>query len=201
MLVLASASPRRAMLLRENGYVFEKVEVSVSEKLPAGITPEAGVKELAMRKAQAGASKWLARGGDPLDIILGADTLVVLDGRVFGKPKDPPAAERMLQDLSGKVHTVLTGIALLSPTSGFISDVAETEVRFRQISPEEIRAYVAGGEPLDKAGAYGIQGEAGNFVESCAGSLSNVMGLPMECLTEHLEAWGIERANIALHGV
>ena len=201
MLVLASASPRRAMLLRENGYMFEKVEVSVSEKLPQGIAPEAGVRELAMRKAQAGASKWLAQGGDPLDVILGADTLVVLDGQVLGKPEDASAAERMLRDLSGKTHAVLTGIALLASAGGFISDVVETEVRFRQISIEDIRAYVAGGEPMDKAGAYGIQGEAGKFVEGYTGSLSNIIGLPMECLAEHFEAWGIEQTNSAPRGV
>lgn len=197
MLVLASASPRRAMLLREGGYSFETVAVSVSEALPEGLEPEAGVKELAVRKAQAGLTGWLRQGGDPRDVVLGADTLVVLADRVLGKPETQLEAERMLQSLSGRTHVVLTGIALLSGLGGIVTDVVKTWVRFQQITLEDIKAYVAGGEAMDKAGAYGIQGEAGKFVESYTGSLTNVIGLPMECLAEHLSAWGIEQTNIA----
>ena len=197
MLVLASASPRRAMLLREGGYPFETIKASVSEELPEGMEPEAGVRELAVRKAQAGLTHWLAQGGNLQDVILGADTMVVLDARILGKPETQVEAEEMLQNLSGRTHVVLTGVALISGSGRLVSDVVETVVLFHQLGLADIKAYVASGEPMDKAGAYGIQGEAGKFVESYEGSLTNVIGLPMEYLLEHLRAWGIEQTNIA----
>ena len=197
MLVLASSSPRRAMLLREGGYLFKTVEASVSEGLPEGMVPETGVRELAIRKAKAGLTQWLAQGGNVQDVIMGADTMVVLDSRILGKPETPAEAEEMLQSLSGRTHVVLTGVALLSGSGTLASDVSETVVRFRQLEVDEIKAYVASGEPMDKAGAYGIQGEARKFVESFEGSLTNVIGLPMECLVGYLRAWGIEQTNIA----
>jgi len=197
MLILASSSPRRAMLLREGGYLFETVKVSVSEELPVEMEPETGVRELALRKAQAGLTHWLEQGGNIQDVIIGADTMVVLDTRILGKPETQAKAEEMLQSLSGQTHIVLTGVALVSGSGRLLSDVVETSVRFHQLGVEDIKAYVASGEPMDKAGAYGIQGEAGKFVESLEGSLTNVIGLPMEYLAEHLRAWGIEQTIIA----
>lgn len=197
MLVLASSSPRRAMLLREGGYSFETIKASVSEELPEGMSPEIGVRELAVRKAQAGLTHWLNQGGDIQDVIMGADTMVVLDAHILGKPETQAEAEEMLQSLSGRTHVVLTGVALISGSGRLVSDVVETVVRFHQLEVAEIKAYVASGEPMDKAGAYGIQGEAGKFVESFEGSLTNVIGLPMENLSEYLRAWGIEQTDIA----
>jgi len=196
MLVLASSSPRRALLLREGGYVFDTVKASVSEELAEEIPPEIGVRQLAVRKAEAGLIHWLELGGDKLDVVLGADTVVVLDSNILGKPASTVEAEEMLQRLSGRTHAVLTGVALISGSGKIVADVIETIVNFRRLGADEIKAYVAGGEPMDKAGAYGIQGEAKKFVTSIQGSLTNVIGLPMEYLTKQLRTWGIEQTNI-----
>lgn len=197
MLVLASTSPRRAMLLREGGYPFALVKASVPETLPEGILPASGVEQLAVRKAEAGRNHWLELGGDARDVVLGADTMVVLGRQILGKPATPGEAEEMLTKLSGRTHLVLTGVALISGEGRVKADVVETVVHFRQLSAQEIKAYVAGGEPMDKAGAYGIQGEAKKFAASIQGSLTNVIGLPMEYLSKQLKAWGIEQTNIA----
>ena len=197
MLVLASASPRRAMLLREGGYSFVTVKASVSEVLEERVVPEIGVRQLATRKAQAGLTHWLKSGGDTQDIVLGADTMVVLNDQILGKPTSPEDAVQMLQKLSGRTHEVLTGVSLVSGSGRFVEDVVKTIVHFRQLEAAEIMSYVVSGEPMDKAGAYGIQGEAGQFVTSIQGSLTNVIGLPMEYLTVQLKAWGIEQTNIA----
>jgi septum formation protein len=197
MLVLASSSPRRAMLLREGGYPFETVKASVSEELPDDMGAKTGVRELAVRKAQAGLTQWLDQGGNVQDVIMGADTMVVLDARILGKPETQAEAEAMLQSLSGRTHVVLTGVALMNGSGRLVADVVETVVRFHELTMDDIKTYVASGEAMDKAGAYGIQGEAGKFVESFEGSLTNVIGLPMEYLSEYLGAWGIEHINIA----
>lgn len=191
MLVLASASPRRAMLLHEAGFSFQTVKTTVSEELPDGMLPEPGVRELAERKAKAGLNRWLELGGDSLDVVLGADTIVVLGTRILGKPSKPQEAEEMLQGLSGRTHEVLTGVTLMDGAGTLKTEVIKTSLVFRQISEEEIKSYVSSGEPMDKAGAYGIQGGARKFVASIEGSLTNVIGLPMEYLTEQLKAWGI----------
>ena len=196
MLVLASASPRRAMLLGERGFSYEVVKVSVSEELPDGIPAETGVRELAVRKAQAGFKRWKELGGDKQTVVLGADTMVVLDQRILGKPRSLEEAEEMLRSLSGRTHVVLTGVALVS-SGKEASEVIKTVVQFRKLEAAEIKAYAAGGEPMDKAGAYAIQGGAGKFVESIQGSLTNVIGLPMEYLSKELGAWGIEQTNVA----
>ena len=197
MLVLASASPRRAMLLNEGGYTFEVVTASVLEDLPEGMSPEIGVRQLAVRKAQAGLTRWLELGGGKSDVALGADTMVVLDAQILGKPTTPAEAEEMLQRLSGRTHVVLTGVALMDGSGRLVANVVETVVRFHELGADDIKAYVASGEPMDKAGAYGIQGGARKFVASIQGSLTNVIGLPMEYLSEQLKAWGIEHTNIA----
>lgn len=193
MLVLASTSPRRAMLLREGGYTFETVRATVSEELTEGIAPEIGVRQLAVRKAQAGLTHWLESGGTTQDIVLGADTMVVLGDQILGKPTSTEEAVQILKNLSGKTHVVLTGISLVSGSGRRFDDVVKTVVHFRRLETDEITSYVATGEPMDKAGAYGIQGGAGKFVTAIEGSMTNVIGLPMEYLTEKLEAWGIRR--------
>jgi len=184
-------------LLRESGYTFETVKAPVSEALFEGMTPEIGARHLAVLKARAGLTQWLELGGNVEDVVLGADTMVVLDATILGKPSTPSEAEEMLQRLSGRTHRVLTGVALISGSGRLEADVIETVVRFRELFNDEIKEYVSSGEPMDKAGAYGIQGEARKFVESFEGSLTNVIGLPMEYLLEHLRAWGIEQTNIA----
>ncbi|MHB1405719.1 MAG: Maf family protein [Desulfitobacteriaceae bacterium] len=193
MFVLASSSPRRAMLLSEWGYKPEVIEVNVDETLPPGCDPYEGVGILAARKALAGLKFWQKSGGNEADVVIGADTMVVLERQALGKPKTPYEAELMLESLSGREHLVLTGLALARGDGETVVAVAETKVRFRPLSHDEIRVYVESGEPLDKAGAYGIQGGARKFVESYHGSLSNVIGLPMELLSDKLKAWGIDQ--------
>lgn len=191
MLVLASSSPRRVDLLREWGYQFELVKPVVSEDFPENELPEVVVQDLAKRKALAGFEIWKTKGS-PGDIILGADTIVVLDKRIFGKPADAEDAREMLKDLSGKTHRVMTAIALAGMDAdygklGMDVSLDITTVSFKEISDREIRDYISTGEPMDKAAAYGIQGEAGKFVAWIEGSLTNVIGLPMELLAEKLQ--------------
>lgn len=201
MLVLASSSPRRAMLLEQAGFSFTTLKIEVSEELPLGLAPEAGVKELALRKAAAGCKAWLESGGSPEDIILGADTVVALDSQILGKPTDPADAVKMLEQLSGRQHEVYTGVALVNGKGQQENAAIQTKVYFRPLSLKEIQTYIASGEPMDKAGAYAIQGGAGKFVESFEGSLSNVIGLPMEYIGKRLSAWGVEHENITLREV
>jgi len=191
MLVLASSSPRRIMLLQDWGYEFQRISPEVSEELPMDMVPAMGVRLLAERKAEAGVQLWKQNGGAAEDVVIGADTMVILDNKALGKPLTAEEAEEMLAWLSGATHKVLTGVALRRLSGAAEAAVIETRVRFRSLSRNEIRNYVATGEPMDKAGAYGIQGGAGVFVESCQGSFSNVIGLPMEYLAERLKAWGI----------
>lgn len=189
------------MLLKDWGYAFECVVAPVSEHLPSDIGVWEGVRRLAEDKARAGLQLWLEQGGAKEDISLGADTMVVLDGKALGKPASAEEAVSMLNQLSGREHSVLTGVALIRGTGEQESAIVETKVRFRKLTGDEIIDYVKTGEPLDKAGAYGIQGQAGIFVESYTGSLSNVIGLPMEFISDRLKAWGILQVNIALRGV
>ena len=198
MLVLASTSPRRGMLLEEARFTFARVKAEVSEELPQGVSPEWGVQELALRKAQAGLEHWLDLGGDPEDIILGADTIVVLDHEILGKPRTEREAEQMLSSLSGREHAVYTGVVLMNGRGRKESAAIRTEVYFHPLTQDEILTYILTGEPMDKAGAYGIQGKASAFVDHYEGSLSNVIGLPMEHVRERLNVWGIEQENITL---
>lgn len=191
MLFLASLSPRRVMLLRDWGFQPEVIKVSVSEILAEDSDPSEGVKLLASRKAMAGLGELRKYCVKPEDIVLGADTMVVLERQILGKPKTVFEAEEMLHFLSGKQHHVLTGVALIRVTGQKELAVVETKVNFRRLSQAQIKAYVATGEPMDKAGAYAIQGEAKEFVESYSGSLTNVIGLPMEYVSEKLKSWGI----------
>jgi len=172
---LASASPRRSELLRQIGVPFEVRPAEIVETQAAGEAPDAFVLRLAAEKADA---VWRRVPVEERRPVLAADTAVVLDERVLGKPADEVEAEAMLAALSGRTHRVLTAVALRC------GDVAETslsssEVRFRATTAEERAAYCRSGEPLDKAGGYGIQGRAAMFVEHLAGSYSGVVGLPL----------------------
>ncbi|MBL8135128.1 MAG: septum formation inhibitor Maf [Acidobacteria bacterium] len=170
--VLASASPRRQELLAAAGYTFTVRTADVDETPVGGETAEAYVARLAEAKARA----VLARHPDAL--VLGADTTVVVDGDILAKPADAADAARMLSRLQGRAHEVLTGVALVSATWSRVA-VAATSVWFAPMREAEIAAYVASGEPMDKAGAYGIQGRAARYVTRIEGSYSNVVGLPV----------------------
>ena len=181
-LILASASPRRRDLLSGLGLHFEVMPVDAPEQALAEETPEEMVLRLAALKAGT------AQEARPDALVLAADTLVVLDEpdgpRALGKPADTAEARRMLADLSGVEHRVLTGVALQGPGSSRGATMGETRVRFAQLDPRRIDWYVSTGEPLDKAGAYGIQGSAALLIESIHGSWSNVVGLPLERLPQ-----------------
>jgi septum formation protein len=179
-LILASRSPRRSELLRTAGIEFKVRARTVEEVRAPGEAPEAYVRRLARAKAEA---SW--QGGD--EIVLGADTIVVLDGEVLEKPEDAADAFAMLSKLSGREHAVITGICLLHP-GGAVVDAETTRVRFARLEAREIEDYVASGEPRDKAGAYAIQGLASKFVERIDGCYFNVMGLPLALVYRHLKA-------------
>ena len=177
-LVLASASPRRLDILRSAG--IEPLVCPVdAEELTGGLSPADLVLANARLKAAAAAEKL------PDDVVVAADTVVALGDKIFGKPRDAEDAEAMLHMLAGREHSVFTGVAVYS--AGEISaEVAESKVRFRQLTDEEIADYVAGGEPLDKAGAYAIQGGAAKFATEILGDYDNIVGLPMRLLGQML---------------
>lgn len=173
-IILASQSPRRRELLESFGFSFTAVSSGADESGTEGMTPDEAVKTLALRKA-----KWVKeRREEDGSVILAADTLVALSGELLGKPKDEEDAFRMLKRLSGTAHEVYTGVAILYKDKE-ITHAECTKVFFRPLSDEEIRAYVATGEPMDKAGAYGIQEKGGIFVRRIEGDYLNVLGLPM----------------------
>jgi septum formation protein len=177
-LILASASPRRAEILRNAGIQFETRATDVDESLLAHEAPGDYVQRLALAKAQSAAAKYR----DPIDetLILGADTVVVVNADILGKPVSQDDARSMLRRLSGRVHEVHTGLALLR-SSGAEQRVVEeiTRVHFAALTDREIEDYIATGEPFDKAGAYGIQGIGGRYVTRIEGCYFNVMGLPL----------------------
>jgi len=186
---LASGSPRRRELLQQIGVSFRVVGTAVEEAVRPGEAPPAYVARLAAAKADAG---W-ARSRDPTDApVLAADTAVVLDGKVLGKPADRQDAEGMLRQLSGRTHEVLTAIALRT-TGGLESRISRSEVTFRSIAAVEVQDYWETGEPGDKAGAYAIQGRAAVFIADLRGSYSGVMGLPLFETAELLDRAGVLR--------
>jgi len=180
MLVLASQSPRRSEILRQAGIQFTVRIADVDESARRGEIPADYVQRLAVDKAS-------AIQAAPGDTVLGADTTVVIDGEILAKPIDAADARRMLSLLSGRRHDVLTGICLRRG-SHIVRDFATTGVVFAAITAEEIEDYVASGEPMDKAGAYAIQGLASKFVERIEGDYFNVMGLPISLVYRHLRA-------------
>ncbi|MFM8979059.1 MAG: Maf family protein [Planctomycetia bacterium] len=172
-LLLASGSPRRVALLEAAGIAFERGPAPGVDETPLpGWAPREVAQRLAERKACAGLAAAPGRR------VLGADTVVLLDGRVLGKPADAAAAEAMLLALQGREHEVLTGVALAS-AQGLWSDLACARVRMEALGADEVRAYVATGEPLDKAGGYALQGRAGRFTRVVAGEADTVVGLPL----------------------
>lgn len=192
--ILASGSPRRKQLLEGAGVVFSVRTSEVDETLEPDLlrNPEEAVKKLAERKAGVVVQEVLNENFQGMGVILGADTMVVLDGTIFGKPKTASEAVGMLRKLSGRTHQVMTAVSLWCVAApevenvsiGFRTFVETSHVTFKQLDDEAIKDYVASGEPYDKAGGYGIQGVAGDFVERLDGDFNNVMGLPVDRLLE-----------------
>jgi septum formation protein len=179
MIVLASGSPRRGEILTNAGIPFVREVPSNIDETPRPAEPP---RDYVVRLAQEKAESVKVNGHR---IVLGADTTVVVEGAILGKPLNPAAAARMLRLLSGRSHEVITGICLRS-ARGRVTDAATTRVWFAALSDSEIEAYAHSGEPMDKAGAYGIQGLASKFVERIDGCYFNVMGLPVALVYAHL---------------
>ncbi|MET3290415.1 UNVERIFIED_CONTAM: septum formation protein [Brevibacillus sp. OAP136] len=185
-LILASGSPRRKELLHALGFPFVVQSSDVDESCDADLAPEAIVEELSLRKANAVAAEKTS------GLVLGSDTIVVLDNQVLGKPQDEAEAFRMLKSLTGREHVVFSGVALVDAASGR-HEVAHssTKVRMRPMSDEEILAYIATKEPMDKAGAYAIQGIGATIVEGIVGDYFTVVGLPLALTADLLKRFDL----------
>ena len=184
--ILASASPRRKELLKMLDCKFQIMPSKIEEKINFGLSPVENVKRLSGLKALNIASKI------PAGIVIAADTDVVLNGKVLGKPKDKKEAYKMLKKLSGKEHRVITGITVIdAKTKKLLQDAVVTRVKFLELSKDLIERYIAAGESLDKAGAYGIQGKAALFVQSIKGDYFNVVGLPLAALSQLLKKFKV----------
>jgi len=188
MLVLASASPRRQQLLAQAGYEFTVVPANIPEERRADEAPAAFATRLAREKAQAVFDQRPRGAANAEWLVLGADTIVVTAEEILGKPRDAADAARMLRLLSGRAHQVVTGVCLISADKAEVAAEATTVV-MRAISDEEIAAYVATGEPLDKAGAYAIQGYAARWIPRIEGCYFNVVGLPLARVASLLEGF------------
>lgn len=195
-LILASSSPRRKELLEKVGFIPVVVPSRVDETAITAPTPDQLTEALAEAKARDVFSRidWSGQQ-NPEGLILAADTVVVLHQQVLGKPRDAGEAKQMLMQLQGQTHQVITGVALLVVEAGeLIRSLLwseTTDVTFRRLTEDEIDAYIRTGEPMDKAGAYGIQGRAAAFVSSVRGCYSNVVGLPLAALCEQLNKLGL----------
>jgi septum formation protein len=183
-LILASASPRRQQLLRELGIAFDVHPADIVEERKSGEEPLAYATRLAQEKAVKVARQF------PQQIVLGADTIVVVDSEVLGKPADAGDAARMLRMLSARTHRVITAVSLVTGGRDADTRTCASDVCFRQLEEREIQEYIAGGEPMDKAGAYAIQGEAARWILRLTGDYSNVVGLPLPLVAEMLRASG-----------
>lgn len=177
-LVLASKSPRRSEILRNAGLDFTVRVAGADETIPDGTKPQDAVVFLAARKAMA-----VERADD--ELVLGADTVVVLDNKILGKPKDRDDAYNMIKSLSGRVHSVFTGVCAIG-NGVSVTFAEETKVEFLPLTDEEINAYIDTDEPYDKAGAYGIQGLASKFIRGIEGDYFNVVGLPISRIYEKI---------------
>ncbi|MBN2646271.1 MAG: septum formation inhibitor Maf [Thiotrichales bacterium] len=193
VLYLASASPRRQALLKQMDLSFQIVDVQVDESVKPNESPRDYVKRLAEIKALAGAKLTC----DPEAWVVGGDTVVVLNHQILGKPRDEEDAQQMLSQLSGKVHLVLSAVAV-AHQGEVASCLQQTEVEFAALDSDWIASYVASGEPLDKAGAYAIQGAAARYIKKINGSFYAVMGLPLYELDQLLQHRGFVRAGIDL---
>jgi septum formation protein len=199
MLILASASPRRRELLAQVGYKFEVRPAHIPEDPLEGEDPIVYVTRLAREKAEAVFHELRSAENNFRDqadgqssiAVLGADTTVTLDSTILGKPQDAADAARILRLLSGRTHRVITGVALVTAQGTEVA-AEVTAVRFLTLSDEEIAAYIATGEPMDKAGAYGIQGHAARWIPRIEGCYFNVMGLPLALVCSLLESCGIQ---------
>ncbi|HIJ50679.1 MAG TPA: septum formation protein Maf [Nitrospinae bacterium] len=172
-IVLASQSPRRVELLKEISAQFEVAPSSIEEVLDPGLRPEENAQNLARAKAESIASNF------PDCWVIGADTLVTLDHEIFGKPEDEEDAKRILKKLSGREHLVVTGICVVGPKKTLDKAVV-SKVKIKPLTDQEIEDYISTGEPMDKAGAYAIQGEGNFMVRSFSGSKNNIIGLPLD---------------------
>lgn len=185
-LILASASPRRRELLALLGLPFQVQESNVDEQISHQLAPEQIVETLSRQKAQAVAGN-LSAG-----LVIGSDTIVVLDGEVLGKPRNEADAFRMLSSLQGREHQVVTGVAVVDAATGRTElGHRVTRVKMRALDEQEIRAYIATGEPLDKAGSYAIQGIGATFVEGIVGDYFAVVGLPLHLTAQLLSRFGV----------
>lgn len=191
-MILASQSPRRRQILQEAGFSFRTIPSAFDENQISTDTPEVLVARLAAGKASDVCGQAM-----PGEAVVGSDTVVVLDGNVLGKPKDAADARRMLQRLSGRTHEVMTGVSIWRDNQEIDGFVEKTAVAFWDLPPAQIDAYVASGEPFDKAGAYGIQGYGRLLVKGIEGDFYNVVGLPIARLARELHRLGI---NSALEG-
>jgi septum formation protein len=188
-LILASSSPRRAEVLRNAGFVFQARAADVDETRLPHEAPEDYVRRVAQAKAQTIAQQ--ARAAGEHAIVIAADTTVLAEGQILGKPKHAEDARRMLRLFSGKTHQVLTALCVINiPTDKESVHVEKTRVEFLKMSEEEIENYIRSGEPFDKAGAYGIQGIAGRFATRIEGCYFNVLGLPLSRLWTTLQEFG-----------
>ena len=186
-LVLASASPRRKELLSRAGIPFIVDVGEYEEDLSLNLAPHELVKHLALGKAKAVCQR------HQNSVIIGADTIVVLGDELFGKPHTPDRAKEMLRRISGNMNTVVTGYALIDTASGeVVTESQETKIFFRTMSEHEIDAYIATGEPLDKAGGYAIQGIGGIFIEKIHGDWNSALGLPLYSVMQTLQQFGID---------
>lgn len=181
--ILASGSPRRKEILKNAGYEFEIMTADADETLPENITPEEAVLYLAQLKGDA-----VAKKAD--FVVVSADTVVAFDGAILGKPKDEKDAERMLKLLSGKTHSVFTGVCIQNKDKK-VTFYVQTLVEFYELSEKEISDYVLTKEPMDKAGAYGIQGKGAVLVKKIDGDYLNVVGLPLARLSRELKNFGL----------
>ncbi len=187
LIILASYSPRRRDMLKQVGLDFSIDPADVDERILPGEGPEAYALRVAKDKAR------VAAGRAGTGVVIAADTIVVLGDEVLGKPSDAADAERMLRMLSGREHRVITGLVVLDAASGrFSKRTAVTSVWFRELKSEEIRSYVESGEPMDKAGAYGIQEKGALLVRKIDGCYFNVVGLPLSLLGEILLQFGVK---------
>jgi septum formation protein len=186
-IILASNSPRRKDLLHQIGIDFSIDPADVDERVLPSEVPEGYAVRVALDKARLAAARAAA------GIVIAADTIVVVDDEILGKPADANDAERMLKMLSGKVHRVITGLAVMDAATGkTLTRTSITRVWFRRLAPQEIASYIATGEPLDKAGAYGIQERGALLVDKIDGCYFNVVGLPLSLLGELLRDFGID---------
>ena len=191
-LILASSSPRRKKILETMGFTFVVISADVDESLRENESAADMVVRLAIAKTEAIAAQ-------PGQITIGADTAVVLNEKIFGKPADAGDALRMLLELSGRTHQVMTGVAVAT-SAGVQSELCVSDVRFREISPDEAQRYWQSGEPRGKAGAYAIQGRGGVFVEAIMGSYTSVVGLPVFEAARLLRNAGLETLPIIQSG-